>query len=288
MMKRARLTEKQIIGILQEHEADAKCADLCRKHGMSENTFPVWKAKYSGMAVLEDKQLKALGDENARLKELLAEQMLDMAAMRELLQKNGDGRREARGCRAFYGPSWAVGTAGVLRAGADRKMVRYRSPRAPDTALHFLLRDLVNKRRSFDDRRLFVLLSQEGKASGINRIYSLYREEGLTVCKRKVRHMAIGTRALILIEARANACWSLNFLHDQFACGRRFRVLNVLDDVTRECLAAIRSTSISGRRLALGADRADRTSWEAGHDRFQQWHRIDVKRCLEILLRAQG
>jgi putative transposase len=86
-MKKARLTEEQIIGILQEHEAGAKCADLCRKHGMSEGTFYAWKAKYSGMTVSEAKRLKALEDENAKLKKLLAEQMLDMAAMKELLSK---------------------------------------------------------------------------------------------------------------------------------------------------------------------------------------------------------
>ena len=98
---------------MQEHEAGAKCADLCRKHGMSEGTFYAWKAKYSGMTVSEAKRLKALEDENAKLKRLLAEQMLDIAAMKELLSKNGDARREARGCRASEGPSRAVGTAGV-------------------------------------------------------------------------------------------------------------------------------------------------------------------------------
>jgi putative transposase len=86
-MKRTIRTEEQIIGILQEHEAGAKCADLCRKHGMSEGTFYAWKAKYSGMTVSKAKRLKALEDENAKLKKLLAEQMLDMGAMRELLQK---------------------------------------------------------------------------------------------------------------------------------------------------------------------------------------------------------
>ena len=86
-MKRTRYSEEQIIGILAEHDAGAKCADLCRKHGMSEGTFYAWKAKYSGMTVSEAKRLKALEDENARLKRLLAEQMLDMAAMKELLSK---------------------------------------------------------------------------------------------------------------------------------------------------------------------------------------------------------
>jgi len=95
-----------------------------------------------------------------------------------------------------------------------------------------------------------VLLRREGEPSGKNRIYRLYREEGLTVRKRRSRRRAIGTRAPILVEARPNARWSLDFVHDQFATGRRFRILNVVDDVTRECLAVIPDTSISGRRVA--------------------------------------
>jgi putative transposase len=70
------------------------------------------------------------------------------------------------------------------------------------------------------------------------------------VRKRRARRRAVGTRAPILVEARPNARWSLDFVHDQFACGRRFRILNIVDDVTRECLAAIPDTSISGMRVA--------------------------------------
>lgn len=127
---------------------------------------------------------------------------------------------------------------------ADRKMVRYRSCRPPDLALRTQLRDLANERRRFGYRRLFVLLRRDGEPSGI------YREEGLTVRKRRARRRAVGTRAPILVEAKANARWSLDFVHDQLTCGRRFRILNVVDDVTRECLAAIPDTSISGRRVA--------------------------------------
>ena len=86
-MKRARFTEEQIISIVREHEAGAKAADLARKHGVSEATLYNWKAKFCGMDVSEAKRLKQLEDENARLKKLLAEQMLDVAAMRELLSK---------------------------------------------------------------------------------------------------------------------------------------------------------------------------------------------------------
>lgn len=86
-MKRTRFTDEQIIGILTEHEAGAKCADLCRKHGMSEGTFYNWKAKFGGITVSDAKRLKALEDENSKLKKLLAEQMLDLAAMKDLVAK---------------------------------------------------------------------------------------------------------------------------------------------------------------------------------------------------------
>jgi len=86
-MKKQRFTEEQIIVVLKEQEAGAKTADLCRRHGISEATFYNWKAKYGGMEVSEAKRLKALEDENAKLKKLLAEQMLDTAALRELLSK---------------------------------------------------------------------------------------------------------------------------------------------------------------------------------------------------------
>jgi transposase InsO family protein len=134
--------------------------------------------------------------------------------------------------------------------GADRTMIRYQSRRAPDTELRARLRELANERRRFGYRRLFILLRREGEPSGINRIYRLYREEGLGVRKRKARRRAVGTRAPILVEARPNARWSLDFVHDQFANGRRYRVLNIIDDVTKQCLAAIPDTSISGCRMA--------------------------------------
>lgn len=86
-MKHSRFTEEQVIGVLKEHEAGMKTADLCRKHGISEATFYNWKAKFGGMEVSEAKRLKALEEENAKLKKLLAESMLNEAALKELLTK---------------------------------------------------------------------------------------------------------------------------------------------------------------------------------------------------------
>ena len=86
-MKRKRFTEEQIIGVLREHELGAKTADLCRKHGISEATFYNWKSKFGGLNVSEARRLKQLEGENARLKKLLADSMLDNAGLKDLLSK---------------------------------------------------------------------------------------------------------------------------------------------------------------------------------------------------------
>ena len=87
-MRRSRFTQEQIIGVLKEHQVGAAAADLCRKHGISEASFYTWRSTYGGMEVSYAKRLKALEDENAKLKKLLAESMLDVSTLREMLAKN--------------------------------------------------------------------------------------------------------------------------------------------------------------------------------------------------------
>jgi transposase InsO family protein len=132
---------------------------------------------------------------------------------------------------------------------ADRKSVRYRSERDDDARFREKLRELANQRRRFGYRRLHILLRRQGMMINWKKTQRLYREEGLAVRRRRSRKRTVGSRAPAPVLALPNQRWSLDFVHDQMASGRRFRVLNVVDDVTRECLAAVPDTSISGRRV---------------------------------------
>ena len=119
-MKRTRFTEERIIGVLKEAEAGAKTADLARRHGVSEATIYNWKAKYGGLEVSEARRLKELESENAKLKRLLADAMLDQAALTRraakptiIWQKSSDARRQAGSCRSSPGMPRDERTAGV-------------------------------------------------------------------------------------------------------------------------------------------------------------------------------
>ena len=138
--------------------------------------------------------------------------------------------------------------------GVDRSSARYRSTRPDDDDLRRRLKELAAERRRFGYRRLHVLLRREGVDVNRKRVQRLYREEKLQVRRRGGRKRAMGVRAPIAVPDRPNARWSLDFVHDQMTDGRRFRILAVVDDCTRECLALVPDTSISGARMARELD----------------------------------
>ena len=139
--------------------------------------------------------------------------------------------------------------------GICRMTVRYRSSRPDDGLLRERMKALAHERRRFGYRRLHILLRREGYAVNHKRLFRLYREERLAVRRRGGRKRAMGTRAPIAIPLRPNDRWSLDFVSDQLLDGRRFRILVVVDDCTRECLTLVADTSLSGTRVSRELDR---------------------------------
>jgi putative transposase len=146
--------------------------------------------------------------------------------------------------------------------GVDRASMRYRSLRVGDSAVRRRIRALARKRRRFGYRRLHVLLRREGYRMNHKRFRRLYREEKLQVRQRGARKRALGVRAPLALPSGPNERWSLDFVSDCFSNGRRFRILAIVDDFTRESLALIPETSLSGVREA----RADLASWRVDYN----------------------
>ena len=139
--------------------------------------------------------------------------------------------------------------------GLAPKTFRYASRRSDDMELRARLKALASERRRFGYRRLHILLRREGIALNHKKLFRLYREERLTVRRRGGRKRALGTRSPMGLPQGKNQRWSLDFVSDTLDSGRRFRILVVVDDFTRECLALVVDTSLSGIRLARELDR---------------------------------
>ena len=136
----------------------------------------------------------------------------------------------------------------------DRSSVRYRSIRPDDGALREAMKKVASERRRFGYRRIHLMLQRQGIAMNHKKLRRLYREDKLQVRRRGGRKRALGTRRPILLPDGINQRWSLDFVSDAFTDGRRFRVLAVVDDYSRECLALVADTSLSGLRVTRELD----------------------------------
>ena len=139
--------------------------------------------------------------------------------------------------------------------GCCRMTISYADDQGGRCWLRERMRAIAQERRRFGYRRLHVLLKREGYVVNHKKLFRLYREEKLAVRRRGGRKRAIGTRAPMLVPLAPNERWSLDFVSDQLTDGRRFRILTVVDDFTRECLALVVDTSLSGVRVARELDR---------------------------------
>ncbi len=138
--------------------------------------------------------------------------------------------------------------------GCCRMTIRYESRRPDDRDLRERMKAIAHERRRFGYRRVHILLKREGYVVNHKKLFRLYREEKLAVRRRGGRKRAIGTRAPMMIPFAPNERWSLDFVSDQLTDGRSFRILAIVDDCTRECLALVADTSLSGFRVARELD----------------------------------
>ena len=139
--------------------------------------------------------------------------------------------------------------------GLNRSSLTYRPRRLDDSAVRERLRELAAERRRFGYRRLGWLLAREGHVMNRKKLYRIYREEKLMVRRRGRRKRAIGTRAPLALPDAINRRWSLDFVSDALGDGRRFRILCVVDDFSRECLACVVDTSLGGVRVVRELER---------------------------------
>ena len=188
--------------------------------------------------------------------------------------------------------TWAIEEKGYSQrcvcglVGMEPKTFRYASRRPDDTEIRQRLRTLAAERRRFGYRRLHILLAREGIALNHKRLFQLYRQEKLGVRKRGGRKRALGTRSPMILPEATNQRWSLDFVSDALNNGRRFRVLAVVDDFTRECLALVIDTSLSGLRAGRELDRITGLRARPATITQRQRHRADVARDPALARRA--
>lgn len=151
-----------------------------------------------------------------------------------------------RRCSSLAAQSQSVRTCSVL--GVDRSSVRYQSVRPDDAELRRAMKIVAAEQRRFGYRRVNVMLERQGWQVNQKKLRRLYREEKLQVRKRGGRKRVLGTRRPMLAPEKPNERWSLDFVSDAFTDGRRFRVLAIVDDFSRECMALVADTSLSGLR----------------------------------------
>ena len=255
-MRKSRYSEEQIVGMLREQEAGVSTKELCRKHGISDATFLQVQgqvrrhdgvgcpaASYAGDRDCQAEEASGrtdagqCGAEGSGLKKLLTPDVKRRAA-HHLMEAHELSERRA--CRL---------------ARLDRPTFQYRKRDAGDECLRERLRDLAGERRCSGYRRLSILLAREGLNANHKKLYRFYRQEGLAVWRRRGRKRATGTRCPMVLTSGPSQRWSLDFVSDALTDGRRFRTLCVVDDFTREALAVVADTSLSGVRGGREMDR---------------------------------
>ncbi|WP_397377679.1 IS3 family transposase [Pseudomonas sp.] len=250
-----RFTEEQIIGFLREAEAGLPIKELCRLHGFSEASYYLWRSKFGGMSVSDAKRLKELESENARLKKMLAESMLEIEVTREALRKklvSAPSRRELVRHMTARGLSERRALQ-VIRMSASA--LRYQTRPDRNQSLRERIEALAHRYRRYGAAMIYLKLRQAGEVVNHKRVERLYAEARLQVKRRKRKKIPIADRQPLGRPRAANQVWSMDFVFDRTAEGRVIKSLTVVDDATHEAVAIVPERAIGGLSLTRILDR---------------------------------
>ncbi|MCA1738596.1 MAG: IS3 family transposase [Actinobacteria bacterium] len=253
-MKKTRHTPEQIVRMLREAEAKlaagSSTPQVAKEFGISEATFHRWKARYSGMSSQEAKRLKELEKENARLKKLLAEKELDIDMLKEV--KSGKLLSPSRRRRAVkhLQKNFEVSERRACQVlGQPRSSQRYISTKADiDTALSQRLVALSRENPRYGYRRVWALLRREGWRVNRKRVQRVWREAGLMVPSKECKRRRMGASENSIIRRQAeyiDHVWSYDFAMDATEDGRRLKIMPIVEEYSRECLALETERSIT-------------------------------------------
>lgn len=245
------------MGLWAEGTLSQTPKELYRNHGMAGATFYAWKRKYGGMEVNEAKRLKALEEENRRLKAMVADLSLDNQMLKAVNGKNMVRPAAKREAVAWLREEFGVSERRACRVvGEQRSTQRYRPTERARPELKAAIREVAHAHPPYGYRRVHWQVVQRGFEVGQRLVRRIYAQEGLSVRRRRRRRLKSVARRPITPPSRPGERWSMDFVHDQLSDGRCFRVFAVVDDFTRQRVAMAVGTSLTSADAAVALARA--------------------------------
>ncbi|MEM9263157.1 MAG: IS3 family transposase, partial [Pseudomonadota bacterium] len=249
-MKKSRFSEQQIAFILKQVDDGIGVDEVCRKAGVSQQTYYRWRKKYGGLMPSEVRGLKQLEEENGRLKRMVADLSLDKAMLQDVLGKKGVAPAKGRQLVDYVRGAFQVSVRrGCTVLGLQKSTYFYKARRPSQAALRKRIREIAETRVRYGYRRIHVLLTREGWSVNAKRVYRLYAEEGLAIRnKRPKRKVAAKLREDRRKPVAPGDVWAMDFLSDQLFDGTKIRVLTIVDTFSKV------SPAIDVRSRYTGAD----------------------------------
>ncbi|HEY6644428.1 MAG TPA: IS3 family transposase [Povalibacter sp.] len=248
-MKTKRYTEEQIIGFLREADAGVPVKDLCRKRGFSEASYYLWRNKFGGMDVSDARRLKALETENAKLKKLLAESMLENEVTREALRKKLVSAPARRELVRWMMPQGLSQRQALRIVKMSASSFRYQPAPDRNAALRQRIVQLAHRHRRYGAGMIYLKLRQAGHGVNHKRVDRLYALERLQIKRRRRKKVPVADRQPLTRPEAANEVWSMDFVFDRVAGGRSIKSLTIVDDATHESVAIVPAHNISGHQV---------------------------------------